>query len=146
MLTDNLTLAKQTLDLGKFTCVVVKDGNVLHRIQGVGVRPLLHLYQTHPQDLKGASVADKIIGKAAAVVLVLAGIHEAFGHVLSTPGSDFLKQHAIPAYGSQTVPQILNRSGDGICPLEQSVITCTDAKEGYRLLLSKVEQLMQNKA
>lgn len=144
-MTENLKLAKNALSIGGATCIVAKNNQILHSLSGLGVKPLLSLYKNHPADLQGAAVADKVIGKAAAVILSLAGAGEVFGAVLSESGAAFLKKNAVPVYGGRLVPNISNRKGDGICPLEQSVACCDDCLEAYRSLLAKIDELMQNK-
>ena len=84
-----------------------------------GVADLLSLLNREPQTLQGALVADKMVGKAAAVLLVLGMVGEVYADVISTPAREFLDDHQIPVTFSQEVPFVMNRQKDGLCPMEQ---------------------------
>ena len=65
-----LETAINRLKQGDVTCVVVKEGKILHALSGMGIKPILTVLRQAPQDLQGASVADKVIGRAAATALI----------------------------------------------------------------------------
>jgi len=91
--------------------------------------------------LAGFSAADKIVGKAAALLFVHAGIANVYGEVMSEAGLAVLKRHNIPCtYGTLT-PYIINRRGDGICPMEETVLQIDDPKQALAALLEKRRQL-----
>lgn len=140
-----LTLAINTLNPPEITCAVARDGAVRYTASGLGVKPLLAVYREQPALLKGASVADTVIGKAAAVILVLAGAKEAYGQIMSRAAIDYMDAHGIAHHCGEEVPLILNRTGDGSCPLEASVASLTDPQEAYAALTARIEQLMKGK-
>lgn len=90
-----------------------------------GIADLLHLYRTTPSVLKGALVADKAVGKAAASVLVLGGIYELYTPVLSRSALEMLSKARITVSYDRLVPFIENMRKNGMCPME---IACGDAK------------------
>ncbi|MBQ1327343.1 MAG: DUF1893 domain-containing protein [Eubacterium sp.] len=52
-------------------------------------------------DFSGYSVADKMVGKAAAMLFVKAGIKNVYGRVMSNAGFDYLMRHDVDAsYGT----------------------------------------------
>ena len=134
-----LELAKQTLIDGDFSCVVVKDGKVLHTCHGTGISPILELYRNHPEDMLGASVADKIIGRAAAVVYVLCGIKEIYCHVISEPGVAYLAQHGISHSCHRTVERIDNRTKTDMCPMEKASFASDDPQEAYASITAFID-------
>ena len=60
------------LHKGGFSCVM-KNREEIRTFTQRGVADLYDLYQTEPAFMKGASIADKIIGKGAAALMVLGG-------------------------------------------------------------------------
>ena len=96
-------------------------------------------------DLKGFSAADKIVGKAAALLFVLAGVRAVYGEVMSEAGLQVLQKHQVPCSYSTLAPYIINRKGDGICPMEETVQTISDPKAAFHALLEKRRQLQTAK-
>lgn len=93
------------------------------------------------RDLRGYAVADIIIGKAAALLFIKAGIREVYGEVMSKAGYDLLLQHAIPCACGTLTEKIINRKGDGVCPMEQTVARIDDPEEGYIALKTRLSEL-----
>lgn len=114
--------------------VVVKNGAVAAAKSGEGVRPLLSLYRETPELLKDASVADKVIGKAAASILALAGVKEVYGQVMSRAGASMLMRYGIPYAFGELAEYITNRRGDGMCPLEQTVLPFDSREKAFEAL------------
>lgn len=99
---------------------VLADGRILTGF-GKTVRPLFALYTDHRAELRGAFVADRIIGKAAAALLCDAGASEVFGFLMSQTGYDLLVAHGIRASYNELVPFIENYDGSALCPSERAV-------------------------
>ncbi len=99
---------------------VTADGQVFCE-SGSTVRPLFRLFTRHRDELRGAAVADKIIGRAAASLLCSAGVGEAFAFLMSETGLALLREHGIKAGYERLVPVILNRTETDLCPMERSV-------------------------
>ena len=123
------------------TCVMCK-GETVYASHKTGISPLLDLL-TEQTDLTGFSAADKIVGKAAALLMVLAKVKDVYGEVMSEAGLAVLQRHGIPcAYGT-LVRHIINRRGDGICPMEETVLSIEDSAEAFDALLKKRAALQQ---
>lgn len=90
------------------------------------------------RDLHGFSVADLVVGKAAAMLFVRAGIAEVFARVISRSGKDYLERHGIPVAYETLTDSIRNRAGTGICPMEQTVLAIDDPEEGYLALARRI--------
>ena len=125
------------------TCVLCR-GDTVYASQKTGISPMLD-WLSEGKDLRSFSAADKIVGKAAALLFVLAGIREVYGAVMSEAGLQVLQTHGIPcAYGTLT-PHIINRRGTGICPMEETVQTIEDPEAALDALLKKRELLRNMK-
>lgn len=97
--------------------LVVANGSV-YTFDGRGVSDLYQLFKHTPERLRGASVADKIVGKAAAVLMVAAGVREVYADIISRPASDWLQRHKVKLRYGVVTPHIINRTKTGLCPLE----------------------------
>ena len=112
---------------------------------GRGISPMMR-YLAEGRDLNGYSVADVIVGKAAAMLFVKAGIRVVYGEVMSEAGYRYLQEHHIPcAYGTLT-EKIINSKGGGICPMELAVAQLDDPEEGYIALKDRLVQLQKGAA
>ena len=90
-----------------------------------GVQDLLHLTADEPERLKGAVVADKRVGKAAACLLIEGGVKCVNTPVVSTPAKQMLEAAGIPLYAREEVPLMMNTDGTDLCPMEKKLL---DAK------------------
>ena len=90
-------------------------------------------------DLKGYSFADIVVGKAC--LFVYGGITSVYADVLSESALEYLRSHAIEAEYGVLVKSILNRKGDGVCPMEACVANIDDANEAFIALKTKVAQM-----
>lgn len=103
-----------------------------------GISPMMNLI-ADGTDLTGYSVADLVVGKAAALLFVKCGIKEVYAKTLSQGGKDVLAQHHIPyEYGTLT-EKVINRTGTDVCPMEKAVADTEDADEAYYLLKARLE-------
>lgn len=141
-------LADKVLDNPEYTCAIAKNGEVIFKTQGIGVSPLVRLYESEQgkEMLSGCALADTVIGKGAAVILVLAGAKEVHGRLMSKSACGFLEQHNVVYSYANLVEYIQNRTMDGVCPIEQSVMNIDSAKEGYAAVKNTIADLMSQKA
>lgn len=135
----DLENAKQLLLDGGYTCVLVRGETVLtarHR----GVKPLMQWLEEGP-DVRGFRAADKVVGKAAACLYVLLGIHAVHAGVISEPAIAVLRENGIAVSFDRCVEAIRNRNNTGFCPMEQAVIGITSpsqAPEQIRQALARL--------
>lgn len=101
----------------------------IHTFDGRGVQDLYRLLSKNPEVLNGASVADKVVGKGAAALMVLGKVQEVFAHLISTPALALLREAGVSVRFNQEVPYIINRQGSGPCPVETLCQPCATAEE-----------------
>ncbi len=128
----NLNKAKQLLQEGA-SLVIVNGGGVL-TYNKHGVDTLLSLQSG---SLTGSFVADKVVGKAAAMLLVRGGAIEVYAEVISEPALAMLKKHRVICLYGTLVPNIINRNNTGICPMEQAVLNVDNVDDAYEILIKK---------
>lgn len=127
----NLNRAKQLLD-GRASLAIVNGGGEL-TFNEHGVKTLLSLQSA----LTGAFVADKVVGKAAAMLLVRGGAIEVYAGVISEPALKVFRNHRVLCLYGELVPNIINRDKTGICPMEQAVLGVDDIAKAYDILVEK---------
>jgi len=137
-----LTTAQERIKTGQATCILIRDEVITGEASGIGVKPILQFLENEPDTLKGAAVADKVIGKAAAMLLVLGGVQYVYGQLMSISGQEYLKKQNIPFSYGTLVDKISSRDGTGVCPLEQSVMDIDDPQEGYDAIKKTIAKLM----
>ena len=111
---------KDIIDLlhqSQSSCVIANNKEV-RVFSNRGVKDLYDLLQKDAGFLKGASVADKIVGKAAATLMVLGGVNELYTDLISTPALQLLKSNGIDVSFDKEGAVILNRDQCDWCPLE----------------------------
>lgn len=133
---DLLEKAKVLLHDSDASLVALKEGKEFIS-KDKGIAPILKIMEESPEFLKGAYVADKVIGKAAALLLLHAGIERLYARTLSRLAVQVLDDHFLSYEYDQLVPNIINRTGDGMCPMEQKVLMISDPAEAYRLFSGK---------
>lgn len=118
---------------------VCRAGEVMTR-DGRGIAPLLAI-ASEASALRGASVADLIVGKAAALLMAYAGVSEVYAEVMSEAGERTLSEHDIPHSCGLLVPYIIDRTGKDVCPMERAVADISDPAEAYAVLSARLEEL-----
>lgn len=107
---------------------------------GRGISPMMR-FISEVRDLSGYSAADVIVGKAAAMLFVKAGIVSVHGRVMSESGKAFLEKNGITCTYDVITDRIINRKGTDICPMEKTVADIDDPDTAYTALLRKTEEL-----
>lgn len=134
---------QRVLREGGFSLVV--DCGEVRTFTGRGVSDLLRLLTVEPDSLKGASLADKVVGKAAASLMVLAGVKEVYAGVISQPGLDMLRGADVEASYGMLVGHIVNRAGTGLCPLEQRCQGCATPAECLAQIKVFISEMRKSK-
>lgn len=133
----DLENCKSVLHGGAYTCVLQQNGQLYTETER-GIRPLLHRLESGT--LCGAVLADKVIGKAAAFLLIKGGVKAVWADVLSQPAAEVLRRAGIEYSCGKTVPYIQNRAGNGMCPMESAVLPIATADEAYL----KLQEVLRN--
>ena len=115
---NDIELAKNILDNEQRALVIVKDGKVLFSVDGKGIKPIYTAFNELKDELKGSSVADKVIGKAAAMIYEHAAIKELSTKLISENAINVLGNTSIIYEYEKSVPYIKNRDQSGMCPVE----------------------------
>ncbi len=123
-----------------FTCVLSRGGEIVFSAKEHGIKPLMYIIDNNI-DVKGCDAADKIVGKAAALLYVHIGVGFVYAQVMSKSALELLRQHGIKAECETLTDRIINRLGTDICPMEKTVSEISDPFIAYTALKSKLEQM-----
>lgn len=118
--------------------LVVKNHGIVTTYSKPGVRDLEHLLDHDPEMLDGATIADKVIGKAAAAMVVVGGVKELYAEVMSKKAIPFLEEAGI-AYTYGTLVDTIKEEGDR-CQLEKISAPATTPEETVALLRTHFEE------
>ena len=115
----DINYAKKLFYEGNYTCVLCKE-NIVYTSLLSGVAPMVE-YLNSNTDLKGFSAADKVVGKAVALLFILAGVKEIYAEVISESALETLSHSEIRVSYGTVIHKIMNRFGTDSCPMEQAV-------------------------
>ena len=135
----DLEKAQRILQEGNYTCVLCR-GDEVHTSQARGVRPLVR-WLTFGPDLTGFSAADKVVGKATAYLYCLLGVKAVHAGVMSGAAAEVLRENGIQVTQDKLVENIINRSGNGICPFEAAVWDIHTPGEALTAIREKMEEM-----
>ena len=133
----DLQIAKGNLE--GHTISLCKDGQCIFS-EKKGIAPVMGFIADNI-NLEGYSVADLVVGKAAALLFVKCKIKAVFAKTLSKGGAEVLKSNNIPFEYEILAEKIINRDGTDICPMEKTVLNTDDPEEGYILLKNKLQSM-----
>lgn len=119
--------------------LVVRHGGEVSTYGKPGVRDLEHLLKHQPELLKGAMVADKVVGKAAAALMVVGGVAQVYAEVLSQKAVPFLREAQIPFTYGTLVDAI--QEGAERCQLEAITAPAITPKQAVELLFAHFRQM-----
>ena len=124
-------IAKNRLYEKGLTLVVVKNGEVVfetgsHRISG-----FLGAIEQLGAGLKGAAVADRVAGKAVALLCVYASISNVYSGVLSRKAKAVFDEYGVPCEWKELVDNILDLNRSGVCPFEKAAADISDPEQAY---------------
>ena len=141
---NNLEKAIKILEEEKDLTLVLVLNESIYKSSEKGIKPLLQLLNSGKNYLN-YSAADKIIGKAAAMLYKLLNINDIYGEVMSISAINFLEQNNINFKYKIKTKEIINRKGTGICPMEETVLNIENPTEAKKLLEDKLKELINKK-
>jgi len=139
----DLEFAKSKLIEEDLSLVIVKKGKVIFETKKQGIGGFLQAIETLNKDLVAASAADKIVGVAAALLCVYAGVVSVFALTISEGGMRVLEDNDIACLFEKKVSNILNRDKDDVCPFEKLAMASGSSDEAYVKLRSLASQMMR---
>ncbi|MCK9443709.1 MAG: DUF1893 domain-containing protein [Tissierellaceae bacterium] len=116
---NDIDIAKKILVEENLGIVVVKEGKEIFRSTDRGIGPMYTLATEMREESYKSSIADKIIGRGAALLCGYLGIEELYGKLISESGISALEHYNIPYFMDNSCPYIMNREKTDHCPIEK---------------------------
>ena len=126
------------LHTGGYSCTIANGGKIRTFTQR-GVADLYDLLTQEPEFLKGALIADKVVGKGAAALMILGGIKELYTDIISTKALELFRKSDVK------VDFIWNRDRTGGCPVETMCSEVESAEEILPLIRDFLEKIRSRK-
>ncbi len=118
--------------------MIYKNRELIFNSSSNGVRPYLEAIDKLGEVLNGSVIVDKIVGRAAALLIIYSKAREAYASVLSTPGKQILDHYKLPVTYTYLVEHIKMKDGRIYCPFESMVQGISDPLEAYLAILEKM--------
>lgn len=116
------------------SCVIENEDGQLTIGHERGVRDLMNFLKNRPEVLRGALMADKVVGKGAAALMVLGRVKGIYADVISVKAFELLDKSGVDVHYGVIVENIINREGTGICPVETLCSDCATAEDCLPLI------------
>ncbi|MEM3703232.1 MAG: DUF1893 domain-containing protein [Candidatus Bathyarchaeia archaeon] len=129
---EDLEIAKKRLCEKNLTLSIVKNSEVIFESKAHGVFSFLGAIERLGDKIRGASVADKIVGKAIALLCIYAGVKAVYAATLSRKAKQVFEKYGVQFEWDKLVEKILNASKKEICPFEKTALEINNPDEAYR--------------
>jgi hypothetical protein len=130
----DLEKAKKRLEEKRLTLSILKVGHVIFESGSHGISGFLEAVERFGSMLEDASAADRVVGKAVALLCVYAKIRAVYAVTLSEEAKRVLEKHGVYHEWDSLVENILDTCKTGMCPFEKLATEISDPKDAYRRL------------
>ncbi|QQY80016.1 uncharacterized protein DUF1893 [Keratinibaculum paraultunense] len=137
----DIELAKKYLEEDNLALAVVKNGELIYKSQEKGIKPMYFLAINEKGILKGTSIADKVIGKGAAMLCSYIGAKELYAQLISEGAIKVLEEENIVYTYDRICPYIKNREKSDMCPVEKIATNVDDMET----LLGEIGKLLKGR-
>lgn len=120
--------------------MIVRDARVIATGAREGIGELLDVVAELGDALRGAALADKIVGKAVAMVAAYAGVTNVYTPLGSEAAQRVFLDQGIVFHAERIVPLIRNKRNDDMCPLEKLTMPLNAPSEAVSALRGFVAQ------
>lgn len=118
--------------------VAYENGDIKEYYQN-RIKDIKDILHENEDALKGAIIADKVIGKVASSVLTVAGVKEIYTDVLSEYAIPVLEENHIKYEYKTLVPYVQNNDKTGMCPMENKFKDEKDIYVIYNEMINKID-------
>ena len=122
------------------SCIIRNNGTT-RTFHERGVKDLHRLLMQEPEILSGASLADKVVGKGAAALMIAGEVAWVYADVISQTAMELFEQSRVEVQYGEIVPNIINRAGTDICPVEKLCRDCKTAAECLPLIDKFIKEM-----
>ncbi len=141
----DLEIAKSELYEDSLTLAIVKNGALIFGTKSHRISGFLDAIETCGESLQGASLADRVVGKAVALLCVYSKIKEVYAAVMSRKAHVVFRQSKIASHWNELVENVLDTTKTGMCPFEKAAEEISDPEEAYKTFKGILANLKERK-
>jgi len=123
--------------LSEFSLVIIRDNGIIFCSRDPTIRPILEAYYRLRDNLNGSIVADRVVGKAVALILCNYRPRLVFGGIMSNGAKNILEKYGVDHDYDVLVEYIRTKDGD-ICPFERLVENIFSPEEAVEIIRKKL--------
>jgi len=132
----NLEKVKEKLYNTNASLVVLYSNGEIKEYYQNRIKDIKEILIENKDALKGAIIADKVIGKVAGSILAIAGVKEIYADVMSKYALPVLEKNNIKFEYKKLVEYIQNNDKTGMCPMENKYRYEEDINKIYNEMLN----------
>ena len=128
---NDLEIAIARLRKERVAIAIVKNGEVLFETRSRRISGFLEAIDRLDGQLESSSIADRVAGKAVALLCVYIDAKAVYSDVLGKQARIVLDEHGVKCSWRDLVENILNSDRSDLCPFEKAAETISDPSEAY---------------
>ncbi|MDD2352800.1 MAG: DUF1893 domain-containing protein [Atribacterota bacterium] len=132
---DNLIKAKNILKKNNYTFVLLANGKTVKVSHKRGIMAFMEIIRDNKKIIEDSIIADKVIGKAAAMLAAQNKVKAIYAEILSRKAKEVLDDYSIFCQYEHIVDFIQNRTKDDKCPMEKLTEHIIDPEIAYMQIL-----------
>ena len=129
------------LDDSVLSLMVYDGDSEIFQSSSKGIRPHLEAIDALGGRLRGALIVDKIVGRAAALLILYGGVTEVHAGVISRGGRELLEGAGVRLFYREETEHIKMVDGRIYCPFEAMVQGIDDPTRAYHAIVEKMDRL-----
>lgn len=122
--------------------IIYKDGKIVFESDSQGVKPHIEaLEKLGRESLKESIMLDKIVGRAAALLILYSRASKVYTLLVSSGARSLLESHKIGLVYREETPFIKMKDGIFLCPFERMVQDVSDPEYAYNIIISRLSRM-----
>ena len=142
---NDLEIAKEHLHRAQAAIAIVKNGEIVFETRSHRISGFLEAIDRLGSRLEYSSIADRVAGKAVALLCVYIGAKAVYADVLSKKAKTVFDDNRITYESKELVENILDASKSKLCPFEERAKDILDPNEAYQAF-RKLQKTLNNQA
>ncbi|MCL2838387.1 MAG: DUF1893 domain-containing protein [Oscillospiraceae bacterium] len=110
-----LDALKQRFHASEYACLIIKDGEEVFSSAARGILPIVQ----GVSKMKGAYLADKVLGRAAALICVHGGVLAVYANIMTESAAEVFAEYGILFETDEIIEAVRNRDDTDFCPMEK---------------------------
>ena len=137
----DLKKARLLFHMSDVSLVVIKDGEIIDQRKGNGIAPFIDLIESSDIDFSDCVIGDRLLGRASAFLCRYVNASGVYAVRGTKKALAVLMVGGVLGEVDEFIPQVSNRSLDGLCPFERVVTSVESPNEAYVLIKKKLAKI-----